>query len=65
VEKYSGLRLQYRETTFPGYQTPADHAADLTATVARLRNPDQLRRSPVAHTAPQGVSTAKALTAAG
>ena len=47
------------------YQTTAADAADLTATGARLRNPDQLRRSPVAHTAPQGVSTAKALTAAG
>jgi hypothetical protein len=31
----------------------------------RLRNPDQLRRSPVAHTAPQGASTAEALTVAG
>ena len=48
-----------------GYQTPAAYAADLTATGARLRNPDQLRRSPVAHTAPQGASTAEALTAAG
>ena len=48
-----------------GYQTPAAYAAALTATGARLRNPDQLRRSPVAHTAPQGVSTAEALTAAG
>src|ERR1700732_5438459 len=48
-----------------GYQTPAAYAADLTATGAQLRNPDQLRRSPVARTAPQGVSTAKALTAAG
>jgi putative transposase len=47
------------------YQTPAAYAADLTATSAQLRNPDQLRRSPVAHIAPQGVSTAKALTAAG
>ncbi len=48
-----------------GYQTPAAYAADLTATGARLRNPDQLRRSPVAHTAPQGASTAEALTVAG
>lgn len=36
-----------------GYQTPAAYAASLTATGVRLRNPDQLRRSPVAHTAPQ------------
>ncbi len=48
-----------------GYQTPAAYAANLTATGARLRNPDQLRRSPVAHTAPRGVSTAEALIAAG
>jgi len=48
-----------------GYRTPAAYAAALTATGARLRNPDQLRRSPVAHTAPQGVSTAEALTANG
>src|SRR3981189_171972 len=48
-----------------GYQTPAAYAATLTATGARLRNPDQLRRSPVAHTAPQGASTAEALTVAG
>jgi putative transposase len=31
-----------------GYQTPAAFAANLTATADRLRNPDQLRRSPVA-----------------
>ena len=48
-----------------GYQTPTAYAATLTATGARLRNPDQLRRSPVALTAPKGVSTAEALTAAG
>jgi transposase InsO family protein len=48
-----------------GYRTPAAYAATLTATGARLRNPDQLRRVPVALTAPKGVSTAEALTAAG
>ena len=32
-----------------GYATPAEYAANLTATGDRLRNPDQLRRSPVAH----------------
>ncbi len=31
-----------------GYVTPAAYAAKLTATGDRLRNPDQLRRSPVA-----------------
>lgn len=33
--------------------TPAAYAATLTATAARLRNSDQLRRSPVASPAPQ------------
>jgi putative transposase len=35
-----------------GYITPAAYAANLTATDDRLRNPDQLRRSSVAHSAP-------------
>jgi putative transposase len=48
-----------------GYHTPAAYVASLTATGDRLRNPDQLRRSPVAHTAPEGVSTAEALIATG
>ncbi|MBG0792633.1 IS3 family transposase [Methylocystis sp. H62] len=38
-----------------GYATPAEYAANLTATGDRLRNPDQLRRSPVAPPAPSGV----------
>src|SRR6185437_4111817 len=37
------------------YLTPAAYAATFTATGARLRNPDQLRRSPVAPPAPCGV----------
>ncbi|TIL68271.1 IS3 family transposase [Mesorhizobium sp.] len=48
-----------------GYITPAAYAANLTATDDRLRNPDQLRRSPVAQAAPYGVKPAEALTAAG
>ncbi len=48
-----------------GYTTPAAYAASLTATDARLRNPDQLRRSPVASPAPIGVTTAETLNAAG
>jgi transposase InsO family protein len=48
-----------------GYKTPAAYAAHLAATGDRLRNGDQLRRSPVAHTAPQGVNNAEALIAAG
>jgi hypothetical protein len=47
------------------YQTPAAYAATFTATGARLRNPDQLRRSPVAPTAPTGVKPHETLTAAG
>ena len=48
-----------------GYATPAEYAANLTATGDRLRNPDQLRRSPVATSAPSGVLTAETLVAAG
>ncbi len=48
-----------------GYLTPAAYAANLTATDNRLRNPDQLRRSSVASTAPQGVKHAETLIAAG
>jgi putative transposase len=48
-----------------GYTTPAAYAANLTATDDRLRNPDQLCRSPVAQPAPCGVKPAEALTAAG
>jgi len=48
-----------------GYLTPAAYAANFTATDDRLRNPDQLRRSPVAPPAPQGVKPAETLIAAG
>jgi putative transposase len=47
------------------YLTPMAYAATLTATDDRLRNPDQLRRSPVAHPAPNGVQPAEALAVAG
>ena len=43
----------------------AAYAANLTATDDRLRNPDQLRRSPVAQPAPHGVLSAETLIAAG
>jgi len=39
---------------------PAAFAANLSATCDRLRNPDQLRRTHVAHTAPEGVKPAEA-----
>jgi putative transposase len=48
-----------------GYLTPAAYAANFTATDDRLRNPDQLRRSPVAPPTPHGVKPAEALIAAG
>ena len=48
-----------------GYLTPAAYAATFTATADRRRNPDQLRRSPVAQPTPHGVQTAEALTVAG
>jgi putative transposase len=47
------------------YQTPAAYAATFTATDYRLRNPDQLRQSPVAPPAPHGVHSPETLTAAG
>ncbi|UWU75616.1 IS3 family transposase [Bradyrhizobium huanghuaihaiense] len=47
------------------YLTPAAYAAHLTATDDRLRNPDQLRRSSVAPSAPLGVQNRETLTAAG
>jgi putative transposase len=47
------------------YQTPAAYAATFTATDDRLRNPDQLRQSPVAPPAPQGVQKPETLTVAG
>lgn len=47
------------------YLTPAAYAAHLTATDDRLRNPDQLHRSPVAPPAPLGVQNPETLTAAG
>ena len=48
-----------------GYATPAEYAANLTATGDRLRNPNQLRRSPVATSAPSGVLTAETLMPTG
>ena len=47
------------------YQTPAAYAATLTATGARRSNPDQLRRSPVAPSAPLRQSQAATLACAG
>ena len=56
---------QRRPHSALGYLTPAAYAANLPATCDRLRNPDQLRRSHVAHTAPHGVKPPETLIAAG
>ena len=48
-----------------GYQTPAAFAAKLTAMGGRLRNPDQLRRPPIATQAPYDVNQPGTLIAAG
>jgi putative transposase len=48
-----------------GYRTPAAYANHLTATGHRAALHEGSARCPVAHTAPKGVSTAEALTAAG
>ena len=56
---------QQRPHSSLGDPTPAAYAANFTATNDRLRTPDQLRRSPVAPTAPHGVKPAEALIVAG
>lgn len=48
-----------------GYLTPAAFARTFTATVDRLRNPDQLRRSPVAPPAPMRQSQPQTLASNG
>ncbi|MET4236484.1 transposase InsO family protein [Bradyrhizobium sp. i1.4.4] len=60
VADYNGERPHFSLQ----YLTPAAYAASLAATDARLRNPDQLRRSPVAFPAPQGGQNYETLTAA-
>jgi putative transposase len=56
---------QRRPHTALGYLTPAAYAAKLTATDDRLRNPDQLRRSPVAPPAQLSQSQPGTLASAG
>ena len=67
-EKISAWAHDYnhrRSHSSLGYATPAEYAANLTAPGDRLRNPNQLRRSPVATATPAGVSNAEALIATG
>jgi putative transposase len=56
---------QRRSHSALGYLTPTVYAANLSATCDRLRNPDRLRRSPVAPPASHGVKPAETLIAAG
>jgi len=56
---------QRRPHSALGYLTPAAYAANLPATCDRLRNPDQLRRSHVAHPAPHGVKSSETLISNG
>jgi putative transposase len=56
---------QHRPHSALGYLTPAAYAATLTATGDRLRNPDQLRRSPVAPPAQLRQSQPRTLASAG
>ena len=65
ITNWVGDYNQRRPHSALGYLTPAAYAANLTATCDRLRNPDQLRRSHVAPTAPHGVKSAEALITAG
>ncbi|WP_409999011.1 integrase core domain-containing protein [Bradyrhizobium sp. SZCCHNRI2007] len=61
VRDYNGERPHSSLT----YQTPAAYAANLPATGERLRNPDQLRQSPVAAPAPLGVKPNRTLNPTG
>jgi putative transposase len=63
--KIAAWAADQRSHSALGYLTPAAYAATFTATADRLRNPDQLRRSPVAHATPNGVQTAETLTVTG
>jgi putative transposase len=65
ITNWVGDYNQRRPHSALGCLTPAANAANLTATCDRLRNPDQLRRSHVAPTAPHGVKSAEALITAG
>jgi putative transposase len=59
--KYGGMDVPEAKRLKP----PAAYAANLAATCDRLRNPDQFRRSHVALPAPDGVTSADTLIAAG
>ena len=56
---------QQRPHSVLGCRAPAAYAASLTATDDRLRNPDQLRRSPVAQPAQLRQSQPRSLASAG
>lgn len=65
IARWVGSYNQRRPHSTLGYRTPAAYAATFTATDDRLRNPDQLRRSPVAPSALMRQSQPRALASAG
>ncbi len=65
LARWTAAYNQKRPHSAIGYLTPAAFAATLTATGDRLRNPDQLRRSPVAPPAPLRQSQPETLAPAG
>jgi putative transposase len=65
IARWVGDYNQHRPHSALGYLPPATYAANLTATDDRLRNPDQLRRSPVAPSAHTRHSHRRTLASAG
>jgi putative transposase len=65
LARWIGSYNQQRPHSALGYMTPAAYASTLTATDDRLRNPDQLRRSPVAPSAHMRQSQPRTLASVG
>jgi putative transposase len=65
LARWTAAYNQKRPHSAIGYLTPAAFAATLTATGDRLRNPDQLRRSPVAPPEPLRQSQPETLAPTG
>jgi putative transposase len=65
LARWTAADNQKRPHSAIGYLTPAAFAGTLTATGDRLRNPDHLRRSPVAPPAPLRQSQPKTLAPTG
>jgi len=65
IARWVGSYNQHRPHSPLGYRTPAAYATFITATDDRLRNPDQLRRSPVAQPAHLRQSQPRTLASTG